>query len=109
MNPPKDGGCALVADLKKSGWRPPVRFEGLPPHVFAEYRRLPTGGIAVHILNYDPANSVEAAKIVLPPGMSATVEEPFGERPAKAKVGPDGALPKFGMYAVVTICAVIPH
>ena len=109
VNPPKDGGCALVADLERSGWRPPVRFEGLPPRVFAEYRRLPTGGIAVHLLNYDPANSVEAAKIVLPPGMSATVEEPFGERPAKAKVGPDGALPKFGMYAVVTICAVIPH
>jgi len=30
-------------------------------------------------------------------------EEPLGERPEKAKVGPDGALPGFGMYAIVTV------
>ena len=105
VNPPKDGGCALVADLEKSGWRPPVRFNGLPPHVFAEYRRLPSGGIAVHLLNYDPATSVKAAKIFLQSGMAATVEEPFGENAAKVEVGSDGALPAFGMYALVTIVA----
>ena len=103
VNPPKDGGRALVADLEKSGWRPHVRFEGLPPHVFAEYRRLASGGIAVHLLNYDPAHRVEAAKIFLPPGRTATVEEPFGEKTGKVEVGPDGALPTFGMYAVVTV------
>ena len=103
VDPPKDGGRALVADLEKSGWHPPVRFEGLPPHVFAEYRRLPSGGIAVHLLNYDPAHRVEGAKMFLPAGMTATVEEPFGETAAKVAVGPDGALPSFGMYAVVTV------
>ena len=103
VNPPKDGGRALVADLTKSGWRPSVRFEGLPPHVFAEYRRLPSGGMAVHLLNYDPAHRVEGAKMFLPAGMTATVEEPFGETAAKVAVGPDGALPSFGMYAVVTV------
>ena len=103
VDPPKDGGRALVADLEKSGWRPPVRFEGLPPHVFAEYRRLPSGGIAVHLLNYDPAHRVEGAKMILPSGRTATVEEPFGDKVAKVAVGLDGALPTFGMYAVVTI------
>ena len=103
VNPPKDGGRALVADLEKSGWRSPVRFEGLPPHVFAEYRRLPSGGIAVHLLNYDPAHRVEGAKMILPSGRTATVEEPFGEKAAKVEIGPDGALPPFGMYAVVTV------
>ncbi len=103
VNPPKDGGRALVADLEKTGWRPPVRFEGLPPHVFAEYRRLPSGEIAVHLLNYDPATNVEAAKILLQPGMTATIEEPFGEKAAKVELGADGALPTFGMYALVTI------
>ena len=109
VNPPKDGGCALVADLEKSGWRPPVRFEGLPPHVFAEYRRLGDGRVAVHLLNYAPERPVDGVRLALGIGEEAEFEEPFGERPAKAKVGPDGALPKFGMYAVVTICAVIPH
>ena len=103
VDPPKDGGRALVADLEKSGWRPTVRFEGLPPHVFTEYRRLPSGGIAVHLLNYDPVRRVEGAKIFLPAGRTATVEEPFGEKAAKVAVGPDGALPPFGMYAVVTV------
>ena len=103
VDPPKDGGRALVADLEKSGWRPPVRFEGLPPHVFAEYRRLPSGGIAVHLLNYDPAHRVEGAKMILPSGRTATVEEPFGDKVAKVAVGSDGALPPFGMYAVVTV------
>ena len=103
VDPPKDGGRALVVDLEKSGWRPPVRFEELPPHVFAEYRRLPSGGIAVHLLNYDPAHRVEGAKMILPSGRTATVEEPFGEKVAKVAVGSDGALPTFGMYTVVTI------
>ena len=57
----------------------------------------------MHLLNYDPANSVEAAKMFLPSGMVATVEEPFGEKAAKVEVGPDGALPTFGMYALVTV------
>ena len=105
VDPPADGGKALVDDLAKAGWVPPVRFEGLPPHVFAEYRRLRNGKIAVHLVNYVPEKQVDGARLVLGRGEEAEFEEPFGERPAKAKVGPDGALPKFGMYAIVTVAA----
>ena len=57
----------------------------------------------MHLLNYDPAHRVEAAKMFLQSGRTATVEEPFGEKTAKVAVGPDGTLPPFGMYAVVTV------
>ena len=103
VDPPMDGGRALVADLAKTGWEPPVRFEGLPPHVFAEYRRLGDGKIAVHLVNYVPERPVDGVRLVLSRGEEAEFEEPFGEQAAKAKVGPDGALPRFGMYAVVTV------
>ena len=103
VDPPADGGKALVDDLAKAGWVPPVRFEGLPPHVFAEYRRLRNGKIAVHLVYYVPEKQVDGARLVLGRGEEAEFEEPFGDRPAKAKVGPDGALPRFGMYAIVTV------
>ncbi len=102
MDPPKDGGRALVADLEKSGWRPPVRFEGLPPHVIAEYRSLDNGKVAIHLVNYAPEKPINGVRLVLGRGEEAEFEEPFGESAAKVKVGPDGALPKFRMYAVVT-------
>ena len=54
-------------------------------------------------MNTIAATSVEAAKILLQPGMTATIEEPFGEKAAKVELGADGALPTFGMYALVTI------
>ena len=57
----------------------------------------------MHLLNYDPAHRVEAVKMILPSGWAAAVEEPFGEKVAKVAVGSDGALPPFGMYAVVTV------
>ena len=103
VDPPADGGRALMADLMAAGWTPPVRFEGLPPHVFAEYRRLDNGNVAVHLVNYAPEMQVEGVRFALASGESAEFEEPFGERPAKIKVGRDGALPRFGMYAVVTV------
>ena len=103
VDPPEDGGRRLVADLAKVGWRPLVRFEGLPAHVFAEYRRLDDGNVVVHLVNYAPEKPIDGARLVLANGEEAEFEEPFGDRPAKVKVGPDGALPKFGMYAVVTV------
>ena len=103
VDPPRDGGRRLVADLEKSGWRPPVRFEGLPPCVFAEYRRLGDGKVAIHLVNYAPEKQVDGARLVLGSGEDAEFEEPFCEQPAKAKIGLDGALPKFGMYAIVTV------
>ena len=103
VDPPEDGGRRLVADLEKSGWRPPARFEGLPAHVFAEYRRLDKDHVAVHLVNYAPEKQVDGVRLALARGESAEFEEPLCERPAKVKVGPDGAIPGFGMYAVVTV------
>ena len=103
VDPPKDGGRALVADLAQAGWRPPVRLEGLPPHVFAEYRRLDGGRIAVHLVNYAPEKPIEGGRLVLGRGETARFEEPFGEKAAAVEIGPDGALPTFGMYALVTV------
>ncbi len=99
--PPKDGGRALMADLAKVGWKPSVRFEGLPAHVFAEYRRTKGGGVAVHLVNYDPANPPKGARIVLPPGCRATVEEPLGKDPKARPLPSDGALPPFAEYLLI--------
>ena len=101
--PPKDGGRALVADLKKVGWKAPVEFEGLPPHVFAEYRRMPSGELAVHLINYDPSHKIEGARIALPPGKSAVAEEPFGADSAAHPLPADGALPPFAEYMLVVV------
>ena len=101
--PPKDGGRALMADLAKVGWKPPVALDGVAPHVFAEYRRMKSGGIAVHLVNYAPDVPVKGARIVLPPGAKATFEEPFGADFSARPLPPDGALPPFAQYALVTI------
>ncbi|MDD4870905.1 MAG: hypothetical protein PHR77_10120 [Kiritimatiellae bacterium] len=103
VSPPKDGGKALMADLARVGWTPPVRLERLPPHVFAEYRRLASGAIAVHLVNYDPAHPVAGTKLVLPPGATATFEEPFGGDSAVKPLALDGALPAFSQYALIMV------
>ena len=103
VKPPADGGKALLADLAKAGWKAPVRFEGLPPHVFAEYKRLPSGALAVHLVNYDPAHPVAGAKIALPQGAAATAEEPFGADSAARPLPADGALPAFAQYLLVVV------
>ena len=101
--PPADGGRAMLADLAKVGWTAPVRFEGLSECVFAEYRRMPGGGLAIHLLNYDTARPVRGAKIVLPEGRTATCEEPFGDDPAVRRLPSDGALPAFAKYLLVEV------
>ena len=101
--PPKDGGKALMADLAAVGWKAPVRFEGLPPHIFAEYRRMPSGSLAVHLVNYDPAHPVKGARIMLQSGRSATAEEPFGADPSARPLPGDGTLPPFAEYLLVVV------
>ena len=101
--PPKDGGKALMADLAKVGWKAPVTFAGLPPHVFAEYRRMPSGALAIHLVNYDPAHKVEGARIILPSGKSATAEEPFGADSASQALSADGTLSPFAEYLLVVV------
>ncbi len=101
--PPKDGGKALMADLAKVGWKAPMKFKGLPPHVFAEYRQMPSGALAIHLINYDPAHKIEGARIILPSGKSATAEEPFGVDSASHALSADGALPPFAEYLLVVV------
>jgi len=92
-----------MADLKKAGWRAPVVFENLPAHVFAEYRRLPSGATVVHLVNYIPETPVAGVRLVLASGLRATFEEPFAANLISRSIEADGNLPAFGMYAVVMI------
>ena len=101
--PPADGGAALMEDLRKVGWRPPVSFDNMPPHVFAEYRQLADGRLAVHLVNYRPEEPIADARLVVPEGGTAVFEEPFGAHPRKVTLGKDGALPTFGMYAAIVV------
>ena len=101
--PPADGGRALMADLGKTGWRPPVRFKGLPQHVFAEYRALPDGGLAIHLLNYAPEQPIRGARLEVETGATCTFEEPFGDDPSVKPIADNGELPKFEQYALIRI------
>ena len=101
--PPKDGGRALMADLLATGWTPPVRFEGLPPHVFAEYRRMSSGALAVHLVNYDPAHPIHGARIMPQAGRVATAEAPFEAGASVRPLPADGTLPAFAEYLLVTV------
>ena len=103
VDAPADGGKALLSDLAKVGWKAPVEFDGLPPHVFAEYRRLQDGSLAVHLVNYMPEKPVTGAKIAIPGGSRATVETPFGADPSSKLVPTDGSLPEFVEYALLTV------
>jgi hypothetical protein len=62
VEPPKDGGKALMDDIAKTGWRPKVRVEGLPPYVFMEVKKMPKG-YAVFLFNYNPSERVSGAKV----------------------------------------------
>ena len=92
-----------MADLLKTGWTPPVRFEGLPPHVFAEYRRMASGALAVHLVNYDPAHPIQGARIMTPSGKVATAEAPFESDASVHRLPADGTLPSFAEYLLVTV------
>lgn len=76
LSAPKDGGRALMADLEKTGWKPPVRVRNLPPTVFAEYKKTSTG-YAIHLLNYKPENPVSDVGVDAPKGAVTTFTVPF--------------------------------
>ena len=103
IDAPADGGNALMADLTKVGWRRPVDFSGLPPHVFAEYRRLADGSLAVHLVNYMPEIPISGAKAILPTGVKASVEAPFGADASKRTLPADGSLPTFVEYLLMVV------
>ena len=100
--PPKDGGRALMADLASAGYKPPVEFRNLPPHVFAEYRTLGDGRMAVHLVNYALDKKVEGVSIDLH-GASCDFSEPLREGDRPVAVGADGKLPAFRMYALLVV------
>ena len=95
-----------MADLERVGWAPPLRFKGLPPHVFAEYRRMPGGALAVHLVNYDPAHPVAGASVEIPDGMKVTFEEPFGAEPSAKPLASGAQMPPFAFYALITASLV---
>ena len=68
VEPPKDGGKALMADLAKTGWKPKVRIEGVPPYVFVEVKKMPKG-FAVLFMNYNPSEQVTTAKVLTDSGV----------------------------------------
>jgi hypothetical protein len=100
---PADGGKALMADLAKVGWKAPVEFSGLPPHVFAEYRRHADGSLAVHLVNYMPEVPVSGAKMIVPDGVKVTAEVPFGPDPSVKRISADGLLPEFVGYMLIVV------
>ena len=91
-----------MADLMSVGYKAPVEFHGLPPHVFAEYRTLADGRIAVHLVNYALDKKVEGVSIDLR-GASCEFSEPLREGDRPVSVGTDGKLPAFGMYAMLVV------
>ena len=62
VEPPKDGGKALMDDIARTGWQSKVRSEGLPPYVFMEVKKMPKG-YAVFLFNYNPSEHVSGAKV----------------------------------------------
>ena len=107
VDAPTDGGRALTDDLRRVGWRSPLEFENLPPHVFAEYRRLASGELAVHLVNYMPERPVSGARIRTN-GRKATFEAPFGADSSVRAVPATGDLPTFAEYALVKLSDVSP-
>jgi hypothetical protein len=104
--PPADGGAALMADIASTGWKPPVRVIGAPPHVFAEFRRTPDG-FALFLLNYDPDKPAEGVSIVAPAGREIQFEEMPGIGTHATPLAPatDGVirLPAFKLGAFVEL------
>lgn len=100
VDAPADGGHALMEDLARVGWQPPLRFENLPPYVFAEYRQLKDGKRAVHLVNYRPETPVAGACIRPDTDVRVTFEEPFGKG-AGVQIVTD-TLPTFVEHALLT-------
>ena len=93
-----------MADLESAGYHAPVTFMNLPPHVFAEYRNLKDGRLAVHLVNYALERKVEGVSVRLN-GASCEFLEPFGgdDSVKPVVIGEDGRLPAFGLYAILVI------
>ena len=101
---PKDGGKALLADIAKTGWRPAIRIEGAPAHVFVEVKKT-ADGFAVHFVNYNPDVPVAGVKVQAGDVRQALCTIPFDPQKGELGVTSSGgcALPSFSKYALVEV------
>lgn len=103
---PKDGGAALMADIARAGYDPPVRVVGAPPHVFAEFKRTEKG-FTVFLLNYNPDVEVNDVSLKVPTGSRARFESMLDDVPEAKTLEPTtgGAvlLPTFRRAAIVYV------
>jgi len=64
---PEDRGEALLADLKRTGFRLPFEITGCPESVTMDVRQM-AGGYVFHFVNYDPGHPVENASVRMSDG-----------------------------------------
>lgn len=99
ISPPKDGGREFMKALAETGWKPAVRIEGAPAHVFAEVKRT-ANGYVVQLVNYNPDLPVKGVRILCDGASSFRCEIPF-DPPSGGSRTSAGAcdLPQFSHYA----------
>ena len=103
---PKDGGAALMADIAKTGYNPPVRVVGAPQYVFAEFKRTEKGFV-VFLLNYNPDVEVKDVSLKVPTGSRVRFETMLDDE-SKAKTlepatGGAVPLPTFRRAVIVNV------
>ena len=57
-----NAGVTAEIDPLMTRWKPKVRVEGVPPHVFVEVKKTQKG-YAVLLMNYNPSERVSGAKV----------------------------------------------
>ena len=103
---PKDGCAALMADIAKTGYNPPVRVVGAPQYVFAEFKRTEKGFV-VFLLNYNPDVEVKDVLLKVPTGSRVRFETMLDDE-SKAKTlepatGGAVPLPTFRRAVIVNV------
>ena len=106
LHPPKKGVGPLMADLAKTGWRPPVEVVAAPETVFAQFKRDADGNVcSVHFVNYDFLKNVSGVRLRVPAGRRPLFAAPFdGAEGAPREVEPGvWEIPPFVKYAYCEI------
>ena len=80
---PKDGGDALVADLRKVDFRTPFELVNVPKWAALEVKRT-ADGYALHFVNYRPSVPMKGLE-VRAPGFKVTRSAPFDDPAAPAQ------------------------
>ena len=106
LSPPKDGGRALMADIAKTGYAPPVGVVGAPQHVFAEFKRLDKV-FALFLLNYNPDVKVNGVSLKASAGRRVRFTAILEGDSVPSALAPSGEgvfpLPSFARGAIVEI------